>query len=686
MEEKFQQEQVSDKMKKNKKLEKEKSFKKILKNKTFWAIFFLVSFLLFPFVLLQRAGILGRILAKISFFLFGKATYFVFIIFFLESLSLFFSKVERAHSKSILALIFSIIGISGFLEEGFVGKILSTIFFKLLGSPLTKISFTISFLISFFLFWELVREKESKEKITLLRKIFAPKFEILPLEKSPIQVKEKQLKEIKVQTKKSKFFEYKTPPLELLEQEKEIVRPLDLEKNAQIIKKTLENFGIEVQLGPINVGPTVTQYTLKPAEGVRLAKISALSKELSLALAAHPIRIEAPIPGKGLVGVEVPNKIRNRVRLRNLISHPDFQKHSSNLLICLGKDVTGQAQFADVEKMPHLLVAGATGSGKTIFLNTIILSLVYRNPPSILRFLLIDPKRIEFHRYENLPHVISPVICEVKEALKAFSWLIEEMETRFQELAEKRVRDIFEYNKLSQKEKFSPLPFILLIVDELADLMIQKGREIEGKIVKLAQKSRAVGIHLVLATQRPSVDVITGLIKANITSRVAFQLPSQIDSRTVLDTSGAEKLLGMGDMLFISAEISKPKRIQAPFVSKEEVERVVNWIKESFQRKEEDYLSESFQEYLKEETEEETIFTFEGEDPLYEKAKTIVIQAGKASASLLQRRLKIGYARAARLLDMLEERGIIGPARGAKPREVYGTLKDIEEEIENEEI
>jgi S-DNA-T family DNA segregation ATPase FtsK/SpoIIIE len=428
-------------------------------------------------------------------------------------------------------------------------------------------------------------------------------------------------------------------------------------------------------MGEVNVGPTVTQYTLKPADGVKLSKITSLSNDLALALASHPIRIEAPIPGKSLVGIEIPNKVRTLVRLRNLISDPQFQNHPSPLCFVLGRDVSGNPVFADLARMPHLLVGGATGTGKTLFLNSLILSLVYRNSPKILKFILVDPKRVEFPVYSNLPHNLTNVIFDVQKTINALKWLVEEMERRFETLASFKARDISSFNKISLEKKIPPMPYIVLIIDELADLMAARGREIESGIVRLAQLARAVGIHLVLATQRPSTEVITGLIKANITSRITFQVASQIDSRTVIDTAGAEKLLGRGDMLFLSAENPKPKRIQGAFVSEREVQRVVEYLSSKYKKE----RIESLEEKLAEETGEAEFFEGgeELEDPLYEEAKRIVIEAKKASASLLQRRLKIGYARAARLLDILEKRGIVGPARGAKPREVY--IKEEEE-------
>jgi len=468
--------------------------------------------------------------------------------------------------------------------------------------------------------------------------------------------------------------EYQKPPLELLDAERGLPSAGDTRINSAIIKKTLENFSIPVEMSEINIGPTVTQYTLKPADGIKLSKITTLSNDLSLALASHPIRIEAPIPGKSLVGIEVPNKARAQVRLRDLISNPKFQQASSNLTFCLGRDVSGNPVYADLSRMPHLLVAGSTGTGKTIFLNSLILSLLYQNGPEILRFILIDPKRVEFPVYQELPHLLSPVIFDAQKTVNALKWLISEMERRFDIFSQAEARDINIYNEMTIENGQQPLPYIIVIVDELADLMAARGREMEAGIVRLAQMARAVGIYLVLATQRPSVEVITGLIKANITSRITFQVASQVDSRTVLDMAGAEKLLGLGDMLFVSAEIVKPRRIQGSYVSEKEVKKVVSYLKSripsppltSFSLPYPPSTEEGF-----EGVEKELELGIGGEDPLYQEAKRVVIEARKASASLLQRRLRIGYARAARLIDMLEERGVVGPGEGAKPRQVY---------------
>ncbi len=470
------------------------------------------------------------------------------------------------------------------------------------------------------------------------------------------------------------FRNYVPPPLDLLKSSTEKPTTGDLRANANIIKRTLESFGVAVEMGEINIGPKVTRYTLKPAEGIKLSRITALGQDLSLALAAHPIRIEAPIPGKSLIGIEVPNKAAALVRLGSLMAYPEFQ--SSGLLgFTLGRDVTGEPIFADLEKMPHLLIAGATGSGKSIMIQSFLISLLYKNSPSTLKMILVDPKRVELSVYEGIPHLVSPVIVENKKALSVFRWAIKEMERRYEVLQRSGNRDIKGYNKdISPDDAENPvLPYIVIVIDELADLMTSFGREVEGSIVRLAQMARATGIHLVLSTQRPSVEIITGLIKANITSRVALQVASQIDSRTIIDTGGAEKLLGGGDLLFVSSDLSKPKRIQGAYITEEEIKKVSDFIKEH------NAGTEGEMNFSANGTENGSSISEQGfddylegdDDELYDEAVEVVRQAKKASASLLQRRLSVGYARAARLLDLMEEKGLIGPGDGAKAREVF---------------
>ncbi len=463
------------------------------------------------------------------------------------------------------------------------------------------------------------------------------------------------------------FKNYVPPPLDLLKSSVEKPTTGDLRANANIIKRTLESFGISVEMGEVNIGPKVTRYTLKPAEGMKLSRITALAPDLALALAAHPIRIEAPIPGKSLVGIEVPNKAAAVVRLGSLMLYPEFSS-TGPLGFVLGRDVTGEPILANIEKMPHLLIAGSTGSGKSVMIHSLILSLLYKNAPSNLRFVLIDPKRVELSVYEGIPHLASPVVIESKKAIGVFRWAIHEMDQRYEILQKAGSRDIKSYN--AGAGKGDPLPYLVIVVDELADLMTSYGREVEGSIVRLAQMARATGLHLILSTQRPSVEVITGLIKANITSRIALQVASQIDSRTILDSSGAEKLLGGGDLLFVSSELSKPKRIQGAYVAEEEIRAVADFIRTHNETMEGALSFENGNGENGAGSGPDDFLEGDG-DELYDEAVTVVREAQKASASLLQRRLKVGYARAARLLDLMEERGIIGPGEGAKPREVF---------------
>ena len=463
-----------------------------------------------------------------------------------------------------------------------------------------------------------------------------------------------------------KMKNYVPPPLSLLHSVSEKPTFGDLRANANVIKRTFESFGIPVEMGEINVGPSITRYTLKPAEGVKLSRITALHQDLALALASHPIRIEAPIPGKSLVGIEVPNKSAALVRLGTMLGYPEFKK-IGGLGFVLGRDVSGEPIFGDVTKMPHMLIAGSTGSGKSVMIHSLLMSLLYGHSPETMRLILIDPKKVELSIYDGIPHLISPVITEGKKAIGVFRWAINEMERRYELLLSAGSRDIKSYNASKPQEI---LPWITIVVDELADLMATYGREIEGSIVRLAQMARATGIHLVLSTQRPSVEVITGLIKANITSRIALQVASQIDSRTILDSAGAEKLLGNGDMLFVSSEFSKPKRIQGAFITEEEVKKVIHFIGENNKESGGDEVNfektpaSGGQDIFND-------FSGDDSDELFDEAVATVRDAKKASASLLQRRLKVGYARAARLLDLMEARGIVGPGDGAKPREVF---------------
>lgn len=459
---------------------------------------------------------------------------------------------------------------------------------------------------------------------------------------------------------------WQLPPLSLLEDSHTAIDSGNIEANVMIIQKTLADFGIEVEMGEVNVGPTVTQYTLRPAVGIKLSQILGLQNDLALALSAPSVRIEAPIPGRPLVGIEVPNKATAIVRLKDIVQSENFIGHKSILAFALGRDVAGSAIVADLAKMPHLLIAGATGTGKSVAINSLLTSFLYRNSPEELRLIVIDPKRVELNLYNGIPHLLSPVVVDHDKAVNALKWAVNEMDRRYKLLAESGKRNILEYNAKSSDK----LPYIVIIVDELADLMAVAQADVEAAVVRLAQMARAVGVHLVVATQRPSVDIITGLIKANITARMAFAVASQVDSRTILDISGAEKLLGAGDMLYITSELGKPRRIQGTYISEKEVRNITEFIRE--QAGEVIYP----EEILEKQRVASRVPGFEdeeGDDELLPEAIQLVREAGKASASLLQRRLRLGYARSARLLDLMEEKGIIGPGDGAKPREVYFT-------------
>jgi len=716
-------------MAKKKKVQKNISTRKFnfkLPEKTKRYLFASLSFLLaiiFVFSFSGNAGSVGETLKNIFGFLIGNAIYILPVIFAVFGIVLLKGgeHFEDNRNSLIISTIILIIGLSGFLsllnpelaqdfvwnnslDGGWIGYLISWPILKGLDYIVSYALFTIAILISLWIiiqpFKKTIKEiKDDEEdddeeegiKVEISKKKLLPfdlsKF-IPKKEEKPIEVEvKKEDKNLKTfEQKKQESKEYKYPPLDLLSKKGGSPEGGDISYNSSVIKRTLHTFGIPVEMSEVNIGPTVTQYTLKPAEGIKLSKITALQNDLALALASPTIRIEAPIPGRSLVGIEVGNKKRAVVGLREILDTDEFKNSPAPLLMAIGKDVKGTPTFADLAEMPHLLVGGTTGSGKTVCLNSIILSLLYRNSPDEMKLILVDPKRVEFPIYSNLEHLLCPVIYDANQTLVALKWLVGEMERRFTVLAAEHSRDITSYNQKMEKKGEDKLPYIILIIDELADLMSVKGKEIESYIVRLAQMSRATGIHLILATQRPSVEVITGLIKANITSRIALKVGSLVDSRTILDSSGAEKLLGKGDLLLLSKEFSKPKRVQNPFISENEIKKVINWITDSNLAIKEatDEIEEGF---LETEVEDNSLMSeltksaeapetqmdnfYSKEDPMYEEAKRTVISSKKASTSLLQRRLGIGYARAARLMDILEERGVVGPQEGAKPREVY---------------
>ena len=472
--------------------------------------------------------------------------------------------------------------------------------------------------------------------------------------------------------------EYKMPPVDILvpakhKSQKDI--STELKSNAELLVSTLDSFNVSAEITDISRGPTVTRYELKPASGVRISKITGLADDIALNLAATNVRIEAPIPGKAAVGIEIPNKVKNTVSMRELIDTPEFSAQKSILSAGLGKDIAGNTIYCDIAKMPHLLIAGTTGSGKSVCMNSIIVSILYRAKPDEVKLLMIDPKKVEFSKYEGIPHLLVPVVTDPRKASGALGWAVSEMLKRYQMFSDTGVRDIEGYNKFVQKhEDMEPMPKVVICIDELADLMMAAPKEVEDSICRLAQMARAAGMHLVIATQRPSVDVITGLIKANISSRIALTVSSQIDSRTILDTGGAEKLLGRGDMLYSPIGASKPLRVQGCFISDEEVEELCDFIKN---QGESQYSDEIQQEIENKAAQEKgsSPFTDDGEpsealDPLFEKAVDVVLDCGRASTSFLQRKLSVGYSRGSKIMDQLEDKGIIGPQDGAKPREI----------------
>ena len=457
----------------------------------------------------------------------------------------------------------------------------------------------------------------------------------------------------------------------------------EMKKNADTLVNTLESFGVKTKILDICRGPSVTRYELQPQAGIKVSRITSLADDIALNLATAGVRIEAPIPGKPAVGIEVPNKIRSTVNIRTVFESQNYINMRSPLTMALGKDIAGTAQVADLCKMPHLLIAGSTGSGKSVCVNSIIISFLFRSGPEDVKLILIDPKVVELAEYNGIPHLLMPVVTEPRKAAGALGASVAEMERRYKLFAENNVREIKAYNKLAAQTGMEHLPYIAIIIDELADLMMVAGKEVEDYICRIAQKARAAGIHLIVATQRPSVDVITGLIKANIPSRIAFAVSSQIDSRTILDTSGAEKLLGNGDMLFLPVGAAKPVRVQGTFVTDEEIGAVLSFIKStSSSQYDEEMIAEMERRAVAEKGSKKGDDDGDGSgalDPMFEQAVECVIEAGQASTSLLQRRCKLGYARAARIMDQMEQEKVIGPYEGAKPRAVLVTRAQWEE-------
>lgn len=678
--------------------------------KTVLAIIFFVASGIFVLSFIGKGGTAGGFIFTLFDFLLGRGYFFAPLMFVILGFSLIASAEKQVMGSTMLGGVIFLLAslanleiLSGDKTGGFIGMIIGSplmSFFDFWASLLlVNALFVISLLFLLNVpFWKRDNQEDENEQVDPAQAVTTSVQTVLENINSTIktafekketaagitedakiasigEASEKEHNDALIAVRKIiKKSDYKKPPLELLQGDRGKPSSGDIKANANIIKRTLENFGIDVEMAEISIGPTVTQYTLRPAEGVKLARITALHNDLSLALAAHPIRIEAPIPGKSLVGIEVPNRSIALVGLRALLEHTGFADTDQPLLFALGRDVAGSPVFADLAKMPHLLVSGSTGSGKSVSIHSIMSSFLYRNPPELLRFIIVDPKRVELSIYNDIPHLLTPVITEAKQTVQALRWATKEMDRRYDLLSIRHCRDIASFNTAIAKEvaregKNVPesLPYIVIIIDELADIMMSFPREVESSIIRIAQMARAVGIHLLVATQRPSVEVITGLIKANITSRIAFQVASQIDSRTILDAAGAEKLLGNGDMLFLAGDTGKPRRIQGAYVSEQEIKRVIDFLREQSAAPEfnEGILATKMEENAARGGED-----MSDEDPLYEQAQVLVMQAEKASASYLQRRLSVGYARAARLLDLLEKNGVIGPANGAKPREI----------------
>ena len=535
--------------------------------------------------------------------------------------------------------------------------------------------------------------KDDLEPLTKASKLkMKEKAEIQPdvlennLFKQVQEQKEEKKKEV-LQLEHSLIVEdehYEYPPIELLSKpSKKTLKggAKALTDTATKLQKTLYSFGVSAKVENVSVGPAITRYELKPAEGVRVSKIANLADDIALNLAAETIRIEAPIPGKQAVGIEVPNKEKEAVHLREVLDSEDFKNNKSKLSIALGKDVAGNVQLADIAKMPHVLIAGSTGSGKSLCINTIITSIIYHAKPSEVKFVMVDPKVVELSVYNGIPHLLIPVVTDPRKAAGALAWAVQEMDDRYNKFASKGVRDLKGYNKAIEKEnEAGKLPQIVIIIDELADLMMVAKNDVEDAICRLAQKARAAGMHLVIATQRPSVDVITGLIKANIPSRIAFAVSSQVDSRTILDSVGAEKLLGKGDMLYFPSGAPKPSRVQGAFVSDEEVEKIVDFIKSNGTATYNEDILESIENTNKSDKElAQEQAADDDTDPFLMDAIQTVVETGQASTSFIQRRFKVGYARAGRIIDQMEERGIISGYQGSKPREVLMTLDRLNE-------
>ena len=701
---------------------KNNQFNKDILGSTFIAVGIIWMISLFSF----QMGIIGSFVRGTTFLLMGFAGYFfplalvgIGIIFIMDKFD------NKEINKSIIILITLLLllvfldgknmKIEGFLDRikisnslslehkggGVIGAFLGFFFYQLFGKIGGYIVIFTVFIICILILTD-VKVKDLFKRISLSLKLNNKDTSYKPTNKSKIKNSIEQLEinpeeiqildynsksqkktnegkdyksldeEIKISNHKTENYVYKYPSINLLKSDinrKDENEKKEIINNAKIIEETMKNFGIDATITQINRGPTITCYELSPSPGIKLSRIVSLSDNIALSLASSDIRIEAPIPGKAAVGIEVPNKSKDTVTLKEMLLTNEFRDLDSELPLVLGKDVSGKPIVSSIDKMPHLLIAGATGSGKSVCINTIIMSIIYKSSPEDVKLMLIDPKVVELSIYNDIPHLLIPVVTDAKKASFALNWAVEEMERRYKIFAKNSVRDISSYNIKQKTNNLEKLPSIIIIIDELADLMMVAAQEIEDYICRLAQMARAAGVYLIVATQRPSVDVITGTIKANIPSRISFAVSSQVDSRTILDMSGAEKLLGKGDMLFYPSFFSKPLRVQGAFVSGKEVDAVVNFLKENNQVEYDNDVIEVVQTSMD--------IELDDSDVLLPEAIQLVVDEGQASISLLQRRLKIGYTRAARIVDEMEARGIIGGYEGSKPRKVLITAEDL---------
>lgn len=725
---------------------KKRSHKKVVKHTApkhslptgFWsqigAVFLIAISLLFVVAWFGAGGPILDWLYQATLQTVGYAVYILPLLFVYVAVEIFRVEDNRLPFVMKLATITSIVwfaALFGLLKNsngkatgGFVGSLINSATLTMVNSGVAAfvyillILITILFIIRVSPFtiikklWEMARgdasEQEANVKvmknaaaIDTPKPVALAEFKLnagVPtLDNPAIDSKQSRMSNFKNSTKQDKGAEdqsalvtvsdpdWKAPSVDLLEKKQSPANPGDIQQNAKIIQSTMEEFDIHVEMEGANIGPKVTQYTLRPPSGVKLSKIEALEPNIALNLAASSLRIEAPIPGKKAVGIEVPNIKAADVRLYSILTSSQWSASSEPLAFAIGKDISGDAVLGELNRMPHLLIAGQTGSGKSVMINTLLTSLLYHNSPSDMKLILVDPKEVEMAAYQDIPHLLTPIISDPDKTISALKWAVNEMQRRYSLLAEHRVKDIKSYNskvqaagkKIVVEGAESPddalesntMPYIVIVIDELAELMMIAARDVEALIVRLAQKARAVGIHLVLATQRPSVNVITGLIKANVPARIAFTVPSQIDSRTILDKVGAEKLLGSGDMFLVTPEMSKPRRIQGALVTDDEVHRVMDHLRlQSMPQYNDEVVSQPVQLNGK----GGVVMDYDSgsDDTMYKDALRVVIDSGKASASLLQRRLRVGYARAARLIETMEDQGIIGPADGARPREV----------------